>query len=183
MEVDSAGSTQTTSFTEVKETVGADWRTSMKGQVSFFESYFEKYKILVFLSNKTGLPKVQCAGALAFSLFLVVVFGFGPDTLSDLVGFCYPFSETIKVLRHDSENFFEIKFWLHYWLVFGVFVVFETFLDDFLSWWLPMYFFIKIGFLCFCFLPYTRGAELVYNQVIDPAWRKFQELTENLKQE
>jgi receptor expression-enhancing protein 5/6 len=60
-----------------------------------------------------------------------------------------------------------------YWIIYGFFAVFEKFADLALG-WLPLYFFFKLGFLVYCFLPQTKGALFIFNHVIDPILSKYE---------
>jgi receptor expression-enhancing protein 5/6 len=71
----------------------------------------------------------------------------------------------MKALKSNDKD--DDQMWLTYWVIYAVFTVVESFADVALS-WLPFYFFAKVGFLVFCFLPQTRGAKLVYEKVLEP---------------
>lgn len=54
---------------------------------------------------------------------------------------------------------------LVYWVVYSAFSIIESF-SDLVFTWIPMYFPFKIAFLCWCFLPQTRGAHVLYNNFL-----------------
>lgn len=68
---------------------------------------------------------------------------------SDLVGFVYPVYASIKAIE-TADNKEDDTFWLTYWLVFALFKVVENIADVLIS-SIPFYFFLKIGFLYWCF--------------------------------
>jgi hypothetical protein len=51
--------------------------------------------------------------------------------------------------------------------VYAAFNIVETF-TDFLLGWFPFYYSFKFGFLIWCFLPNTRGAQVVYDYGVRP---------------
>jgi hypothetical protein len=98
---------------------------------------------------------------------------------SDLVGFSYPVFMSFKALERPSEQ--ELQYWLVYWVVFGLIQTMESFSDTFFSWFVfvlfpvlsfgmsfffgflsfflhrfPFYYFFKLCFLMWCFLPKYR---------------------------
>lgn len=123
------------------------------------------------------MKKLYVTVGAAVALLLLVTFGFGADALANIIGFAWPARNTLKALKAaasgagaDGEfDAAEFKFLTQYWLVFGAFVTAETFLDNFLS-WVPYYFFCKVAFFVFCFLPQTRGAEYIVEHAFQPAY-------------
>lgn len=62
------------------------------------------------------------------------------------------------------------KKYLMYWVVYGVFYLFE-YVFRVLMWWLPFYFLIKIAFLLWCVHPKYQGSSVVYQNVFAPFLR------------
>ncbi|KAI9024548.1 TB2/DP1, HVA22 family-domain-containing protein [Hyaloraphidium curvatum] len=60
--------------------------------------------------------------------------------------------------------------WLCYWSVFGLLKLVDH-VDGLLE-WVPLYPFIKIGFVIWLWLPFTNGATTVYHMLIAPFFRK-----------
>lgn len=56
---------------------------------------------------------------------------------------------------------------LTYWVVYGLFRLFE-FVGDYTLYWLPYYHPMKIVFLVWCFHPSSAGCTIVYSWVIRP---------------
>lgn len=89
----------------------------------------------------------------------------------NLVGFVYPLFASMKALKSEDKE--DDSMWLTYWVIYALFTVFESFVDFALG-WLPLYFFLKVGFLVFCFLPQTKGARIVYSNVLEPIFSKYE---------
>ena len=72
--------------------------------------------------------------------------------------------------------------WMIYWIVFAMVTIIEEQADLFISFWFPLYYELKILFLIWLLSPATRGATLLYRQVIHPNLaRREEEIDEFLK--
>ena len=111
-------------------------------------------------------------GALAV---LIALLGFGARAVINLVGFIYPLWASMKALKSEEKD--DDTMWLTYWVIYAFFTVLES-VADFALGWLPLYFFLKLGFLVFCFLPQTKGAQLVYKTVLEPFFNKYESQVE-----
>jgi hypothetical protein len=69
--------------------------------------------------------------------------------------------------KSSDRAIYQIRKWLIYWVIYGLFSMFEVVSDKILS-WLPMYYPIKLAFLLWCFLPQTQGAITVFNVLVRP---------------
>eukprot|EP00823_Brevimastigomonas_motovehiculus_P009661 TRINITY_DN937_c0_g1_i1.p1 TRINITY_DN937_c0_g1~~TRINITY_DN937_c0_g1_i1.p1 ORF type:complete len:212 (-),score=51.45 TRINITY_DN937_c0_g1_i1:269-856(-) len=129
-----------------------------KGAEDFDES-LKAYPWLTTLEEKTKVKKVYLVlGALAF-VGLFVLFGFGANPLSNLVGFVYPLYASFKAVKSPQTD--DDSQWLTYWVVYGFFTLIESFTDFFLN-WLPLYYVWKMAFLVYCFA--FRGASMLYTK-------------------
>lgn len=114
-------------------------------------------------SSQISKKWIAGAGLLLTSLFLF--FGLGANLLCNIVGFVYPAYESFKAI--ESKNREDDVQWLMYWVVFGCFHIAEIGIEMLLAWF-PFYYAFKLGFLIYCFLPSTRGAQFVYGNIIKP---------------
>jgi len=57
---------------------------------------------------------------------------------------------------------------LTYWVVYAGFNILESF-SDYVLYWIPFYYAVKLGFLIWLFSPSTRGAKFLYDHVLKPA--------------
>jgi len=137
---------------------------TVKAQVN---EYLEKIPVVDAqvknLAEKLKVEKAYVAvSILAVLLLLVYVIG-GGNFILDAVGFIYPAYCSIKAIESKEKD--DDSQWLTYWLVFGLFKVVEGTADILIS-SIPFYFFIKLAFLVYLFLPSTQGAKVVYENVI-----------------
>ncbi|KRZ28637.1 Uncharacterized protein T4B_9141 [Trichinella pseudospiralis] len=86
--------------------------------------------------------------------------------LTLLCGGLYPAYRSFKALK--SKNGREHVKWMMYWIVFAVFLNLETLADIFLGIWLPFYYEMKMWFILWLLLPYTRGSTVLYRKFIHP---------------
>merc|ERR1719379_1590774 len=115
--------------------------------------------------------------ALAFIVFLLgfLLFGIGGNLITQLVGFVYPAYESFKALEPDNEkreNPRMMRTWLTYWIVYSLFSVVEVFVD-YILYWVPLYYLLKLVFLIWLMIPRLGGAELVYKVLIEPSLRQY----------
>merc|ERR1719488_371815 len=127
------------------------------------EAALNKIEFMQQLEDKTQVKKLYIAAALAVVTVVFILFGFGAGLLCNFVGFVYPAFASFKAL--DSKNEGEERNWLIYWVVYSCFCLVEGFLE-YVLFWVPFYYPIKLAFLCFLFLPQTQGAKKLYEDVL-----------------
>jgi len=131
----------------------------------------DQYPLLNQLHSLTGnTPRIYLLLGISTAVLLVISIIFGLSFISNVVGF-YPLYWSFKALRSPSTA--DDDFWLTYWVVYATFGLFESFIDG-LFFWLPLYFLVKTAFLVYCFLPNTRGAEVVYKTVLAPLFARLE---------
>jgi len=96
------------------------------------------------------------------------MFGVGASYVTCIIAVAYPVFMTFLALESDEPE--ENKQWLTYWVVFGLFSIVDSF-AGFILHFIPFYYFIKMGFLIWCFHPTTQGATVVYNSYLLEASR------------
>ena len=146
--------------TEVKE--------QAQGFVDSVKSRFNKEIDLI--SQKTGYDGKLISGILILCFLLAFINLFG-KYITCLVGVILPAYWSIKSI--ESPEFNDDKQWLTYWAVFGIFTLLDQFANIILR-IIPFYFVIKIAFLIWCFMPNTMGALFVYNKLVGPYFRKYE---------
>eukprot|EP01066_Platyproteum_vivax_P009131 Platyproteum_vivax@DN3994_c0_g1_i1.p1 len=123
------------------------------------------FPIIAQVSGFVGVrPTVIGAGLLA-GLLGFFALGVGANLVTNLVGFLYPAFMSFKAIESSDTD--DDKMWLTYWVVYAAFSVVEVF-TDYVLFWIPMYYLIKIVFLVWLFHPQTQGAISVYSYVIAP---------------
>ena len=127
-------------------------------------------KEIELISNKTGYDGKMIAGILIVCALLTLINVFG-KYITCLVGVTLPAYWSIKAI--ESPYYDDDKQWLTYWAIYGLFTLLDQFANIVLR-IIPFYFLIKIVFLIWCFMPNTMGALFVYNKLIGPYFRKYE---------
>lgn len=144
----------------------------MKNQeLSLYDKYIEYLEII---HTKTGIQgKYVIGGLIAAVLF--VSLGFLEKFITNLVGTVYPAYWTMKSIESKGDD---DKHWLTYWVVFASFTILELF-SGFLLKFIPFYFFIKIIFLIWLFMPNSRGCNIVYHLLVVRVFKSVEQDIDN----
>merc|ERR1712167_159634 len=134
------------------------------------EEFLDKIEVMQTLQDKTGIKKLYIAAGLCLAVTIFILFGFGAGLLCNFVGFVYPAYASFKSL--ESQNTNDDRLWLTYWVVYSCFCLIEGFLE-YVLFWVPFYYPIKLAFLFFLFLPQTKGAMKLYEQFLRPALKPY----------
>jgi receptor expression-enhancing protein 5/6 len=135
---------------------------------SAIKEMFDKH--MKILSEKSGIPAPILVGILILACIFVFI-GYFDKYITLLVSCVYPAYFSIKAIETDDKE--DDKQWLTYWVVFAAFTVFDSFAGAFLQ-YIPLYFFIKLVFLIWCFLPNTRGAAVIYNNFLIKCFKRYE---------
>ena len=108
------------------------------------------------LTVRFGLSNTAFVLYFALTVAVLATWGLGTDTLCTIAGLVYPTLQTLKA--REVEDFEQ---WISYWLIFTVLNVVQN--NTYAFSWIPCFDGIKMGFLLFCMLPHTRGAEFVFH--------------------
>jgi len=136
-------------------------------QLAQLDAFLTQFPIAVALEQSTGVRRSLLAVASFGVLLLMLLLTHGAGMISDVIGFTYPFLATLKVMRRGRGDGTE---WTTYWLLFAFFTMFEEFFEFALEShaWAPMFYLSKILFQVWCFLPHTKGINLVHAKLIMP---------------
>lgn len=93
---------------------------------------------------------------------------------SHIVGITFPGYGSFRALETYDPT--DEKQWLTYWIVFALMETFETFGGWILE-WIPLFYELKLLFIIWLISPATRGAEVLYNEVI---WKLLHEYASKL---
>jgi len=80
-------------------------------------------------------------------------------------GLVYPAYNSYKAIKAADVR--QYVRWIMYWVVFAVFSTLESFADVFIS-WLPFYYELKVGFVLWLALPFTKGSTYLYRKFVHP---------------
>ncbi|CAD6567648.1 MAG: ER membrane protein DP1/Yop1 [Tremellales sp. Tagirdzhanova-0007] len=140
----------------------------VNGQVSSLDAELNKYPMLRDLETRTRIPKAYGVLAIAASSVLLIFFNmFGlASPVSNLIGWALPAYLSVQAIESPGTN--DDKQWLTYWVVFGSMNLAESMGLRAILYWVPMYFVFKSIFTIWLMLPATRGAEVLYHNVLRP---------------
>ena len=122
-------------------------------------------QVIELVAEKTGKTKRQVLYYALTLGILFVVFGVGASIISNIVGVAYPAFMSFVAL--ESEGTDDDKQWLTYWVVFGLFNIFDQIAGIILR-FIPFYYVLKLAFLVYCFHPSTTGSLHIYEGLILP---------------
>ena len=114
-------------------------------------------------------PKVLIGG-LIVALILTTTKWFS-SYVTCLVGVLCPTYLSLKAIEGPDDD--DDKQYLTYWIVYGLFSVFDLF-TAFLIKVIPFYYTIKLAFLIWLFMPNFKGAVYIYNILVGPLFRKYE---------
>lgn len=121
------------------------------------------------IEQKTKVPAEYFVVGLFGVLALCIFSGFWASSITNFVGFLYPAYASVAALESSGKD--DDTQWLTYWVVFGFFCIVENF-TDYILYWIPFYYAIKVTFLVWCMIPKYQGAKTVYTTVIKPIFQK-----------
>jgi receptor expression-enhancing protein 5/6 len=114
------------------------------------------------LEESLDIPARYVVSSLLFCAFLVF-FGYLDIQVTNVVGIVFPVYWTIKAIESPSD--LDDRQWLTYWAIFTALLTSDFFFGFYLA-KIPYFYFIKLCFLVWLFLPNTRGALLIHENLI-----------------
>ena len=126
--------------------------------LSLKEKWNEK---MILIEKKTGFKGEYVLGVLIICM-ICIYFEIFDTLITNLVGTLYPLFWTIKSIESRSD---EIKKWLTYWVVFGVFIFVDMFKNIIVK-FIPLYLLLKVGFLIWLYFPGSEGCNFVYHIIV-----------------
>lgn len=136
-------------------------------EISLLDKYYEHLEVI---QKKTGVPGKYVIGGLILSVFFVSL-GFLERFITNIVGTIYPAYWTMKSIESkDNDD----KQWLTYWVVFASFTIIDMF-SGFLLNFIPFYFFFKIVFLIWLFMPNSQGSTIIYHLLVVRVFKSFEQ--------
>jgi len=86
------------------------------------------------------------------------------------IGMGYPLYASFKAIESAEKD--DDTQWLMYWVCFAAFSLLETF-SDYIIFWIPFYWELKLIFLIVLQLPKFKVAEKIYYLAVQPYMRKY----------
>ncbi|VDP09499.1 unnamed protein product [Soboliphyme baturini] len=117
------------------------------------------------IEEKTGVDRFYIVVGSLFGFAVYLIFGYFAELLCNFIGFVYPAYASIKAIESSDKK--DDIFWLTYWVVFALFNVIE-FASDLILGWFPVYWLAKCSLMLYLYLPYTCGAQHVYEKFLRP---------------
>ena len=153
-------------------------REKKKKLISLVDKWNEQMDLI---REKTGIKGIYIIIFLLGSILFVYLNIF-ENLITNLVGTIYPSFWTIKAIESKNKN--DIKKWLTYWIVFGVFIIIDFF-NIIIVKIFPYYFLMKIMFLIWLFMPGSNGCTVVYQLFVKKIFNTFEDsidmYTDNIK--
>ena len=112
-----------------------------------------------WIESRTGIAVEHLTSSVLALLVLLSICGLGASFLTNTVGIVYPAYCSIHAIEADGKD--DDVEWLVYWLVYATFSLIEHGLD-YVIFWIPFFFPLKLCFLMWCFLPQYKGANKIY---------------------
>jgi len=130
---------------------------------------FNKYLDANPMAKKTGemfgMPPLWAISGISSFVVGFLLFGVGSNVVCNLVGFLYPAYASFKALEDGTEE--DHRQWLTYWVVFSFFTLVES-LVDYILYWIPLFYVVKVLFLFWLFSDRYKGATVLYQMCVRP---------------
>lgn len=139
----------------------ADKKTPPFVKVLYEKNDFTSF--LEVLEKKTGLQREYLVAGFATIILLTLLFGYGTQFVTTVVGLAYPSYETIRLAKSRSDA--QAIQWSIYWVVFGFFSLLECCVDTIIKFF-PFYYVTKVLMLAWCMAPIeANGCNILYKNV------------------
>ena len=115
------------------------------------------------LAKQLGVESGVLLGGALFVGLLVTFIIFGATILTLTITVLYPAFKSIQALETDRAD--DDKEWLTYWIIFGICSLCDDLCGCLLS-MISYYYWLKLAFFIFLLAPQTRGANVLYDNVV-----------------
>lgn len=114
------------------------------------------------LKEKTEIPVFYVLASIAITAVLVF-FGILDLHLTNIISVVFPAYWTMRAMEREEKE--EEKQWLSYWFIWAFLFLFDLLIPFYMR-KIPYYYFAKLLFLTWLYLPNTRGASYIYNNYL-----------------
>ncbi|CAD5225572.1 unnamed protein product [Bursaphelenchus okinawaensis] len=125
------------------------------------------------VEEQTGVKREKFAYGVLGALGLYLIVGSLAQLVCNFIGFAYPAYASVYAIRSTQKD--DDTQWLIYWTCFAAFSLVDFFAEKICSWF-PIYWLVKALFLVWLSAPQTGGALKMYENVVDPAIKKVDEI-------
>ncbi len=132
---------------------------------------FEKCEPVVLIANKLKVKPGYVVGAFFLVGLLLILTGIASEFVTAVMGFLYPAYMSFKALESESDC--DDTQWLTYWVVFVLMTFIDTAFGFVLS-FIPLYHILKLIFYIYLFYPKSKGATVIYNNLLKPLLKKYE---------
>lgn len=123
------------------------------------ETHLERSRIMKWLEKQTSLDRTIILLIISLALISFVSISIGKSFVVNLFMFVCPVYHSYKALKTCDPLIMKRN--LSYWVVLGSLCIIESCFYGVLS-YIPMYRFVKVIFLFYCFLPSTNVCSVLY---------------------
>lgn len=127
------------------------------------------------IGKKAGINGKIIYIGLLIALFFIFI-GVLEEYITMTLGVLLPAHFSFKALATKDKD--DDKQWLTYWTVFSLFILIELFLGALLQ-YIPFYFFLKMVFLIWLFLPIFQGASVVYDNLLGKVFKQIESIIDS----
>ncbi|CAD5225574.1 unnamed protein product [Bursaphelenchus okinawaensis] len=125
------------------------------------------------VEEQTGVKREKFAYGVLGALGLYLIVGNLAQLVCNFIGFAYPAYASVYAIRSTRKD--DDTQWLIYWTCFAFFSLIDFFAEKICSWF-PIYWLVKTIFLIWLSAPQTGGALRMYEDYVDPAIKKIDEI-------
>ncbi|KAH7698799.1 TB2/DP1 proteinHVA22 family protein [Aphelenchoides avenae] len=132
---------------------------------------------LVTLEHNLSLKRETIFDMVCGAIAVYLIVGASAELVCNAIGFGYPAYASFRAIR--THNKYDDRHWLVYWTVFAGFCLIDFIFAPGVMKVLPIYWLAKTLFLLYLALPFTRGRNKLYAQVIEPLCIKLEKAIAN----
>lgn len=145
-------------------------------QIQGYNKSLSQIPIIAQASLATFMSPVAFVIAVALALIgaSMIMLNMGVSLVFNLVGFMLPVHKSYQILEQKADMDAH-RACLTYWVVFGLFMVVEG-LIDWLFFWVPLYYYVRVTFQAWLFYKNFAGAAILFKFIAQPALAKVDEV-------
>ena len=140
-------------------------KEALAKNTGFLDAIGARIDIVKDTSAKMGVNPGAPLFFIGMIAVMLTTYLYGWVILITAITILYPALKSIRAIESPGKE--DDKTWLTYWMVFGTFVVLETFVG-FLLQLIPYWHWIRLLFFIWLLLPTFNGAEILYEKVMRP---------------